>query len=194
MGGRSLHSTRLDMQQIDVEPAGKVRLAAGLPSSPWGDMQMPVIAQIAALPSRRDAAGDLQVLLVTSRTNRRWMLPKGWPMSGKSEAEAARVEALEEAGVQGIIDQDPIGSYGYVKDRGQDTARGARARVYALEVTDQLDQWDEMHQRERRWMWSTVGVGARPIAVSARGRLTRRRQGSVRTGSAGASDRRVWLT
>ena len=119
---------------------------------------MPVITQIAALPWRRDAAGDLQVLLVTSRTNRRWMLPKGWPMSGKSEAEAARVEALEEAGVQGIVDRDPIGSYGYVKDRGQHTARGARARVYALEVTDQLDQWDEMHQRDRRWMSPSDGA------------------------------------
>ena len=100
-------------------------------------MPEPAIEQIAALPWRRDAAGCLQVLLVTSRTNRRWTLPKGWRMSGKSDADTARIEALEEAGVDGIISFEPVGSYKYVKDRGQVTARRGRARVYALQVTDQ---------------------------------------------------------
>lgn len=59
--------------------------------------------QIAVLPWRRDAHGRLQILLVTSRTSRRWMLPRGWPISGMSGAEVARTEAVEEAGVDGIV-------------------------------------------------------------------------------------------
>ena len=59
--------------------------------------------QVAALPWRRDAKGRLVVLLVTSRTNHKWMLPKGWPMPGKSDPETASIEAHEEAGVSGEV-------------------------------------------------------------------------------------------
>ncbi|HLL59899.1 MAG TPA: NUDIX domain-containing protein, partial [Allosphingosinicella sp.] len=55
--------------------------------------------QVAALPYRRGADGSVEVLLVTTRGTGRWMVPKGWPMRGKSHAEAAAQEAFEEAGV-----------------------------------------------------------------------------------------------
>lgn len=42
-----------------------------------------------------------QVLLITSRDTGRWVLPKGWPMRGRSMAQAALIEAWEEAGVEG---------------------------------------------------------------------------------------------
>lgn len=83
------------------------------------------------------------------------MPPKGWPISGRSGAEVARIEAIEEAGVQGIVGPDPIGSYEYMKDRGEPTARMGRADVYALEVTNQQQVWKEKHQRDRRWVSPT---------------------------------------
>ena len=55
--------------------------------------------------SRRSAGGDsakgLRILLITSRDTGRWVIPKGWPMRHRSEAEAAAREAYEEAGLRG---------------------------------------------------------------------------------------------
>ena len=64
--------------------------------------------QVAALPWRVEKDGSLSVLLITSRTNAKWMLPKGWPMAGKTDAEAAQQEALEEAGIEGVVLEAPI--------------------------------------------------------------------------------------
>ncbi|MDB5613166.1 MAG: hypothetical protein JWQ22_819, partial [Devosia sp.] len=59
--------------------------------------------QVASLPWRLDEDGKIRVLLVTSRTNGKWMLPKGWPMEGKSDPETALVETREEAGADGQV-------------------------------------------------------------------------------------------
>ncbi|MBT8416205.1 MAG: NUDIX domain-containing protein, partial [Silicimonas sp.] len=40
----------------------------------------------------------VQVLLITSRRRKRWILPKGWPMDEATPVEAAQTEAWEEAG------------------------------------------------------------------------------------------------
>src|SRR5580658_9664578 len=69
--------------------------------------------QIAALPSRRTAAGGVEVLLITSRETGRFIIPKGWPMKQLSDPDAAAREAYEEAGVVGKVKRKPIGDYFY---------------------------------------------------------------------------------
>lgn len=110
----------------------------------------PEAAQIAALPVRRSRDGSIEVLLITSRETRRWIIPKGWPMKGLKDHKAAAREAEEEAGVKGAIRKEPIGSYSYWKRR---TAHFelCQVKVYLLEVQDQLKQWREQHQREAQW-------------------------------------------
>ena len=54
----------------------------------------PLPTQTGALPWRWGRNKRLEVLLVTGRRSRRWMIPKGWPMNGKSLAEAAAVGLL----------------------------------------------------------------------------------------------------
>ena len=71
--------------------------------------------QVAALPLRTGSDGTLQVLLVTSRETRRWVIPKGWPMKGLKPYEAAAQEALEEAGLKGHVEEKPVGTYTYFK-------------------------------------------------------------------------------
>lgn len=107
---------------------------------------------MAALPWRLDKDGKVRVLLVTSRTNGKWMLPKGWLIDGHEPHEAAEIEAKEEAGVVGDISAAPIGSFHYLKlfDDGQSAS--AQARVFPVKVTSELKNWDEMKQRNRRWM------------------------------------------
>lgn len=108
--------------------------------------------QVAALPWRRGSDGKLLVLLVTSRTNAKWMLPKGWPMDGKADAEAALIEAREEAGIEGVVSQSPIGSYRYTKLFDDGRSMLAQAIIYPIAVTNELKNWDEKDQRSRRWV------------------------------------------
>ena len=72
-----------------------------------------VSQQYAALPWRN--AQGFEILLITSRETRRWVIPKGWPMPGNSPAESAAQEAYEEAGIRGKIAVQAIGHYGYRK-------------------------------------------------------------------------------
>jgi len=53
--------------------------------------------------------------MVTSRSGRRWVFPKGLIDPGHTPAEAALIEAWEEAGVVGTLDPDPVGNYVYDK-------------------------------------------------------------------------------
>lgn len=108
--------------------------------------------QVAALPWRREADGSISVLLITSRNNGKWMLPKGWPMKGRSEAEAARQEALEEAGVEGDVHAQAMGSYRYSKLLSDGSSTPGQAVIFPLAVTRERKGWKEKGQRQRRWM------------------------------------------
>ena len=105
--------------------------------------------QIAALPYRR--AGGLKVLLITSRETRRWVIPKGWPMKGKTPSAAAAREAREEAGVTGRIEKTPLGDYGYDKRLKTGQSLPCRVAVFALKVTSQKRSWREKDERTLQW-------------------------------------------
>jgi 8-oxo-dGTP pyrophosphatase MutT (NUDIX family) len=107
--------------------------------------------QVGALPWRqRD--GGLEFLLVTTRTTRRWVIPKGWPMADRADHQAAEQEALEEAGVIGHVAAQPMGHFNYLKLADSGKSRMLRVDVYPLEVTDELENWMEKVHRARRWM------------------------------------------
>ena len=111
---------------------------------------MPSKKQIGAIPVRRASDGGLEVLLVTSRETRRWIIPKGWPIDHLSDAEAAAVEAWEEAGVQGTACARAIGSFCYDKRRPKEIVPIV-VDVYRLDVTTIADDWPEAAQRRRAW-------------------------------------------
>src|ERR1700686_822177 len=71
--------------------------------------------QYGALPYQETKAAGLEILLVTTRQKKRWIIPKGWPIKGMSRCESAAREAYEEAGVRGIVGRKPIGMYAYRK-------------------------------------------------------------------------------
>jgi len=105
--------------------------------------------QVAALPFRF-RKGRIEVLLVTSRETKRWLIPKGWPIKGKKAHKAAAQEAMEEAGVKGTVSQDAIGQYDYWKRRAEHFDL-CRVHVYPLEVSKQLKSWREKGERDSRW-------------------------------------------
>ncbi len=107
--------------------------------------------QVAALPLSRDEAGQVQVLLVTSRDTGRWVLPKGWPMKGKKPHRAAEREAFEEAGLLGKVRKEPLGTYSYDKRLDTGVVIPCEVTVFPLRVERRRDRWPEMAERQRRW-------------------------------------------
>ncbi len=107
--------------------------------------------QVAALPWRRGAEG-LEILLITSRETGRWVVPKGGRMAGRTDAEAAAQEAMEEAGVTGRIAGEPFGTFRYLKILKRRAPRWCVVSVYPLEVEAELDDWKEKAERTREWM------------------------------------------
>ena len=106
--------------------------------------------QYAALPWRL-VGRRLEILLITSRETRRWVIPKGWPMKGRTPQQAAAIEALEEAGLSGEIDPTSVGSYRYLKQLKVDEAAPIQVIVFPLQVTSQLEHWKEKDQRQFAW-------------------------------------------
>lgn len=120
---------------------GAAMAAAGHPPS----------LQVGALCWRRAKSGEIKILLITSRDTGRWVIPKGWPMRKRTEAEAAAREAYEEAGVQGVIAARSIGLFTYPKGIGKGLRRICAVRVFPLQVKVMLKEYPETGQRRIKW-------------------------------------------
>ncbi|HEV7385728.1 MAG TPA: NUDIX hydrolase [Phenylobacterium sp.] len=108
--------------------------------------------QFAALPWRRGAGGEVEVLLITSRETRRWVIPKGWPMKGVKSAKCAAQEAFEESGVRGKVGKRPMGSYAYDKRLKNGRLQHVRVAVFPLQVDSEAEAYPEAGQREKLWL------------------------------------------
>jgi 8-oxo-dGTP pyrophosphatase MutT (NUDIX family) len=107
--------------------------------------------QFAALPWRIGEGGRRQIMLLTSRETRRWVIPKGWPMKGRKPAEVACQEAYEEAGLIGqIVGKRPLGYFHYQKQLAKQE-RLCQVRVFSFRVERQLEDWPEKAHRETAW-------------------------------------------
>jgi 8-oxo-dGTP pyrophosphatase MutT (NUDIX family) len=118
------------------------------------------LRQVAALPWRK-RDGKVEILLITSRTTRRWLIPKGGVMRHLVDMNAARQEALEEAGVIGRMRRKRIGTYTYRKIDPIGLAQICAVKVFALEVEREFRNWPEMRQRKRRWF--AIGTAVQRI-------------------------------
>jgi 8-oxo-dGTP pyrophosphatase MutT (NUDIX family) len=107
--------------------------------------------QFGVIPYRVAAAGDTEVMLLTSRGTGRWVIPKGWPMVGRNPRVVAMTEAREEAGIKGFVGRKPFGSYHYAKCIAPGDDRLCECIVFLMLVTNEAQSWPEMSQRKRAW-------------------------------------------
>jgi 8-oxo-dGTP pyrophosphatase MutT (NUDIX family) len=111
------------------------------------------VAHQAGVVAYRVEDGRSEVLLITSRDTRRWILPKGNIGRGKTAVEAAEQEAFEEAGVTGTVESTiPLGFYMYFKRREDNTTTPVSVEVYLLKVDHQHKNWPEKGMRKLRWL------------------------------------------
>ena len=106
----------------------------------------------------REHMGKLEVLMITSRTSKRWIIPKGWPMDGATAAEAAATEAWEEAGVVGKTSDQCAGIYTYHKDLGGKSVPVVVA-VFPVRVKKLKKTYPEAGLRKLRWMKPSKAAG-----------------------------------
>ncbi|WP_324753596.1 NUDIX hydrolase [Roseovarius sp. Pro17] len=100
----------------------------------------------------RIVRGKPEVLLVTSRRTKRWIVPKGWPMDGKTPAESAEIEAWEEAGVRGRMYDRCLGLYSYRKAMEGEDDLPCVIMVYAMKVRELASEYPEAQERKRKWL------------------------------------------
>jgi len=133
------------------------------------------VRQYAALPWRMTTS--LEILLVTSRETGRWVIPKGWPIKGKTPSASAAQEAREEAGVVGEVAKSALGAYNYVKFLANGEGQPCKVRVFPLKVVDQLEDWPEKHQRIAKWFLSDEAAAA--VQEPGLARIIRKAEGRL---------------
>lgn len=94
----------------------------------------------------RYKSGKLEILLITSLSGKKWIIPKGIVEDGMSAEESAMKEAFEEAGINGEIEDTAIGSYAYPK-----WGMICKVLVFPCKVSNLADNWPEKGERERHW-------------------------------------------
>ncbi|MGV1793559.1 NUDIX hydrolase [Rhizobium sp. A37_96] len=149
----------------------------------------PLLAQLAAVPEKlftgaflqqygalcfryRDGGPDIEILVITSRDSRRWVIPKGWPMKGRTPFEAAAIEAWEEAGARGTTRKKPIGLYTYLKDLDNGDVAPCIVDVFQIEVTELRNEFKERGQRILEWV-STDEAARRVREIELKSLLVR---------------------
>ena len=132
-----------------TEPGGPI-----IPRKPSKQKAKPVIRiQYGALPYRFADRAALEILVVTTRHTRRWIIPKGWPIKGLKPAKSAAREAFEEAGVRGKVRAKSIGAFHYDKVVDERGARvSCEVKVFPLLVKRQSEVWPEFDERIVQWV------------------------------------------
>jgi 8-oxo-dGTP pyrophosphatase MutT (NUDIX family) len=102
--------------------------------------------QSGVIPYRQTENG-LEVLLITSRRQKHWVVPKGVIDPELTSAASAVQEAWEEAGILGYIHPFPVGSYSYKKWQGI-----CAVEVFLFSVEEELSKWPESELRRRQWL------------------------------------------
>jgi 8-oxo-dGTP pyrophosphatase MutT (NUDIX family) len=101
--------------------------------------------QSGVIPYRQTDHG-IEVLLVTSRKRKRWIIPKGVIEPELTAAASAVAEAWEEAGIRGWLHPVPVGHYRYRKWQGV-----CEVEVYLMSVEQLSESWPECDLRQRHW-------------------------------------------
>jgi len=117
-------------------------------------------SQSAIIPYRI-ADEQLEILLITSSSNKHWIVPKGIIEPGLTAVQSAEKEALEEAGIEGVSNNKKLGCYTYDKWKAQCTVE-----VFSMQVNHILpkSQW---HESYRKRQWVSVGAAKKMVKQTA---------------------------
>lgn len=101
--------------------------------------------QAGVIPYRK-VNGSIEILLITSRRKKKWIIPKGYIEFNFTSFESAKKEAYEEAGVIGSNETYELGDIIFDKPIGK-----CLMKIYSMEVVKILDEYPECDFRKRKW-------------------------------------------
>jgi len=87
---------------------------------------------------------NIKIILITSRSGKKWILPKGFIDEGLTPSESAIKEAFEEAGVTGTVSETPAGFYNYTRQM-----KDYRVLLFPMKTENVNNKWPESSERER---------------------------------------------
>ena len=108
----------------------------------------------AGVIAHRTRQNGEEILLVTSRSTGRWVIPKGYIEPELTARESAAMEAYEEAGIKGHVHRSPLGVYKH------GTGSTRKVIVFLMDVRRELADWPEANERKRRWMAPSEAIDA----------------------------------
>lgn len=114
--------------------------------------------QFAALPWCLNDEGEVEILILTTRDSRQWMLSKGKGEGPVTGAAIAAMEAEEEAGVRGETSAKPVGGFWYDKHTSSGKVMRCFVEIYPMRATEQLLDWKEKGQRDIVWATPEIAV------------------------------------
>ena len=107
----------------------------------------PLFIQQSAVIPYRILDGEIEIMVITSSTGKRWVIPKGLVESDMTPQDSAAKEAWEEAGLIGNVLPTLLGTYKYQK-----WGRICLVEVFLLQVEIVLESWPESKKRKREWV------------------------------------------
>ncbi|WFU52021.1 NUDIX hydrolase [Sinorhizobium terangae] len=134
-------------------------------------MQNGAVEQIGAICHRFGENGSVQILLITTRSSRRWTIPKGWPIKDLKPHRVAEREAWEEAGITGKAKKRPWGYYTYLKTLANGRKVAPVVAAHLLKVDGVHSKFPEQGERQLEWL-SPTDAAARVQEPELKGLLT----------------------
>ncbi|XP_031260527.1 nudix hydrolase 13, mitochondrial-like [Pistacia vera] len=98
---------------------------------------------------------NVLVLMISTPNRDDLVFPKGGWENDETIGEAACREALEEAGVKGLLGENPLGVWEFRSKSKQNSCSnegGCRGYMFVLEVTEELETWPEQANHDRKWL------------------------------------------
>lgn len=99
------------------------------------------------IATRISSNGTPEMLLVTSKRDRSWGIPKGEKKEAEEFWAAASREAREEAGISGQIKEEALGEYEFIN-----TSIKQSVKIFHMtDVMEEMD-FDDIRVREKKWV------------------------------------------
>ncbi|XP_078447130.1 nudix hydrolase 12, mitochondrial-like isoform X3 [Wolffia australiana] len=104
---------------------------------------------------KKKVEDSIVVLMISSPNRKDLVFPKGGWEKDETVYEAAKREALEEAGIRGTIHEKKLGIW-ESRSKSSEISRSplskCRCHFFAMKVEEELDSWSEQPYHKRRWV------------------------------------------
>lgn len=139
---------------LSQSPTSPAQARTGREKQRYDEHEQRLVAGCIPVRGNPNVEGGVEVLMVSNKHNDGLIFPKGGWETDETAEEAAARESMEEAGVRGTCVY--VGEFKFKSRKKALNASGLKggclARVFVMDVTEEMTEWPEQKKRTRRWM------------------------------------------